>query len=611
MLSPSHLEGRILQNCYRIEKRVGKGGMAWVYKGYHTILNVPVAIKILLPSLAEEESIRQRFVMEAKVMFQLRHPHIVQVTDIIQEGDLLGMVMEWVQGEDLNQWLKRQESQISWRQFWKLCSPFLGAMDYIHRKGFVHRDLKLSNIMLHYDEKEPILKVADFGLVKVLDDMSDENLTQTGTHMGTVAYMSPEQIKDSKNVDERSDIYSVGVVLYKLLTRKVPFTGDVHYVILQHIDSEPPPLRQHRPEIPQAVEEVVMRCLAKNQEDRWESCAVMAEAMRQALLESGSINVEQADILQVSGDPEAAEHTWHSVSQKKYSASQWDKTEPEWMRDRAYQSEIHPSQDNLTIDNADLASELTQMVQPETSSKKLLWMGVSAVVALLIAVVGFVFLRPPPETPSKPNKRRQIQVPVRRVVQTPRVPVPPPRRDPDDDDDDDDTDVELRRPPVVRPAGPRIRPRRRIRRLRPVLMLESSPQGADVWVGSRKVGTTPYRWQGRVGRTVRWTLKRAGYESQSGRWRFSRARLSRNRVQLSRARVSFLIKSKPGRAAVWIRGRRVGLTPYRYKGPVGTSVSFQLKKDKFQVYKGRFKLGAGSSQRVISLKPFINDPFSP
>jgi hypothetical protein len=341
----------------------------------------------------------------------------------------------------------------------------------------------------------------------------------------------------------------------------------------------------------------------------------MAEAMRQALLESGCIDVEHADQFQVSGDPDAAENTWHSVSQRKYSTSQWDKTEPEWMRERAYKDSLHPSQSNLTMANADMASELTQMVQPATSSNKGLWIGLAAAVVVLLGVIAFVLLRPPPETPDRPVVQPRTRIPARRVKEPavqPATPVTPPRRDPDDSkdpddsDDSDDSNVTPRRP-----VGPRVRPRHPVRRFRPVLLLDSSPQGAEVWVGSRKMGNTPYRLPGRVGRTVRWTIKHSGFKPQSGHWRYTRSRLSRNKVQLQRQLVSVWIQSKPAQAYVFVEGRKVGMTPYRYQGPVGASVAFTLKKDKFQVYKGRVKLGAQPSRRTFTLKPFINDPFNP
>lgn len=633
MLSAGSLEGQILKGCYRIEKRVGKGGMAWVYRAHHTLLNVPVAIKILLPNLAEEENIRHRFITEAKVMFQLRHPHIVQVTDIIQEGDLIGMVMEWVQGEDLDQWLKRQEAQITWKQFWRLCAPFLGAMDYIHRKGLVHRDLKLSNIMLHYEGNDVILKVSDFGLVKVLDEMSEDNLTQTGTRMGTVAYMSPEQIKDAKGVGVASDIYSIGVVLYKLLTRKLPFSGDAHYVMLQHIDATPPPVREQRADVPEAVDGVIMRCLEKAPGKRWETCALMAEAMRQALLESGCLDVEQAESFQVSGDPDAADNTWHSMAQKRFS--QWDGTQPEWMREQAYGSKIHRSQSGLTEGQNTppvASSEMTRIVQP-TGSRLGLWLGLIGVLVVLLAVGGWWMFRPTPTKPvssipsERPEPRTNTQTtPTRQGLSTePRRDIavdggtigeprlaqrdvlprtvgtrnPEPRRNTGEDDDPEEDDPKTPTRRVVK------------RQVQPVLLIESSPAGAELWQGSKKVGVTPYHWKGRTGQAIHWTLKQRGYQPKDGSWTFTARRQAHVQVQMAPQWVELPLQSVPAGATVWIRGRRVGETPYVYRGLPGTTVSFVLKKDKFREYKGVAKLTPSSRGQTIKLEPFLNDPFAP
>ncbi len=639
MLSAASLDGQILQNCYRIEKRVGKGGMAWVYKAHHTVLNVPVAIKILLPSLAEEKDIRQRFIMEARVMFQLQHPHIVQVTDIIQEGDLIGMVMEWVDGEDLNQWLKRQTAQISWKQFWKLCSPMLGAMDYIHRKGFVHRDLKLSNIMLHYDGDEPVLKVADFGLVKVLDGTAEEHLTQTGTRMGTVAYMSPEQIVEAKSVGPASDIYSLGVVLYKLLTRKLPFTGDPHYVIYQHMDSIPPLMREYRDDIPPMVENVVMRSLSKKPEERWETCAEMAKAIRGALLESGCLEESQAEMFHTTADPDAAANTWHSTSPKRFS--QWDNTQPEWMRERAYGSELHPSQSGLTVEDDSLASEMTQIGGVGiASNSKMLWI-VVLVVLFSTVVGGAWWMKQRKKQPVSVQPRQRLTIgnqpqrrsrnhrvaptPGRRVVERRTTPMPerrrlrPIRRLVRQHQSPVRQRKQRPAPPVrrrkQRPAPPvrrrkqRPAPRRHRQRLiRPVLMIKSSPQ-AEVWKGSRKLGKTPYRWKGKPGQTIHWTLKMRGYQPKSGRWRFSRVRFSRSHYQLNPQIVTLMIRSNPSGASVLIKGKNVGKTPYRYRGKQGSRVSFVLrKKGEYEDYKGTVRLSSNTKTKRFVLKPFLNNP---
>jgi serine/threonine protein kinase len=239
------------------------------------------------------------------VLFQLRHPHIVQVTDIIETNGLLGMVMEWVEGEDLEQWLKRQTGSLDWEYFYAICVPFLEAMQYIHDQGLVHRDLKPANILLHREHGRSILKVADFGLVKVLDDL-DNQLTQTHTQMGTAAYMSPEQIREAKSVNHLADIYSIGVILYRLLAGRLPFVGDLHYVLVQQMSSEPPLLRELRPDVPPDLEAVIMRCLAKDPASRWPQCRDLLTALRQSLQQNHCID---ASISLFGKPPPTSQHS--------------------------------------------------------------------------------------------------------------------------------------------------------------------------------------------------------------------------------------------------------------------------------------------------------------
>ncbi|MBK06102.1 MAG: hypothetical protein CL920_07775 [Deltaproteobacteria bacterium] len=270
----SSLEGTLLQDRYRVQKRIAKGGMAWVYRATHEVLGKPVAVKVLFPELAEEPEFHRRFVEEARVLSTLSHPNIVQVYDVFEENGLLGMVMEWVDGDNLATWLQRRQERIAFEEIHEIFAPLLDAIQIIHEHGLIHRDLKPPNILLHHQDGELLPKLADFGLAKIL---TKELTTRSGLQMGTPAYMSPEQIKDSRDIDHRSDIYSLGVILYEVLSGELPYEQPFHFYQVTH---QPPiPLRTHVRGVPSALEKVVMRCLHKQPERRYQDAASLAKAL--------------------------------------------------------------------------------------------------------------------------------------------------------------------------------------------------------------------------------------------------------------------------------------------------------------------------------------------
>jgi serine/threonine protein kinase len=266
----------------RIEKYLARGGMAEVYLGTHLTLDRPVAVKVLHSYIEEDPGLLERFQREAKVVAGLRHPNIVQIYDFDAVDGHPFIVMEYIKGPSLSAYLgslHKRNDRIPHPQVARLLYSLTDALDYAHEKGMVHRDIKPGNILLHgqvseisldrplADDVDPVL--TDFGLVRIANAASQ---TMTGLISGTPAYMSPEQAR-SDPVDHRTDIYSLGIVLYEILAGRVPFEADsIHSVIYKLINELPPPI----PGMSTEVQRVLDRALAKKAEDRYPDAGSMA-----------------------------------------------------------------------------------------------------------------------------------------------------------------------------------------------------------------------------------------------------------------------------------------------------------------------------------------------
>src|SRR5512143_1298701 len=253
---------------YHIVERLGHGGMAEVYKAYHAKLDRYVTVKILHSYLVEGQDFLARFDREARAVAALRHPHIVQIHDYEAEDDNYYMVVEFIDGGSLQlrlDELARSGAYMPVRQTLSILGHVASALDYAHRQGIIHRDIKPSNILL---DSHGNAYLSDFGIARIV---GSAQFTTTGSLVGTPAYMSPEQGL-GEVLAETSDIYSLGVVVYQMLTGKAPFSADTPLAIIHKQVNEPPlPPRMLRPDLPEAVDQVVSRALAKKPEDRFQS----------------------------------------------------------------------------------------------------------------------------------------------------------------------------------------------------------------------------------------------------------------------------------------------------------------------------------------------------
>ncbi len=245
---------------YLLEEELGTGGMGTVYRGLDTVLDRRIAVKKLSDRFMGDDEYLSRFQREAKALAKLAHPAIVQVYDLIEDKGSLWMALEYVDGGDLADYL-RKKNQISLNESAVMIRAIAAGLAYAHDQGIIHRDLKPSNILLT-NNREP--KISDFGLARLA---CSSVLTQEGAILGSPRYMSPEQAAGNES-DERSDMYALGVTFYELLAGRPPFDGDTARVLAQHITQPPPPLREIPIDVPHDIEELIMRMLAKNPDDR-------------------------------------------------------------------------------------------------------------------------------------------------------------------------------------------------------------------------------------------------------------------------------------------------------------------------------------------------------
>jgi hypothetical protein len=309
MSSDDPLIGRVIAGKMELLELLGAGAMGKVYRARHRGLDKIVAIKVLHAEASAAPSIAARFKAEARAASRLDHPNSLQILDFGEDGNdkLLYLAMEFLEGETLQSLLARHKKLSPSRAAWimgQVCSALAAA----HDRGIIHRDVKPANVMLINKRGdtgliEDVVKVCDFGLAKILDTQ-DENsssgpLTQQGVVLGTPAYMSPEQAK-GELVDHRADIYACGVILYRMLSGKKPFTGDSAWsVSLKQISEKPTPIRELAPELSEELATVVHRAMEKDPTDRFQSARGLKAQLAEAAgvdLDSGSVEATMSEV---------------------------------------------------------------------------------------------------------------------------------------------------------------------------------------------------------------------------------------------------------------------------------------------------------------------------
>ncbi len=266
--------GQLVGN-YKIESKLGEGGMGAVYKGVDTMLDREVAIKALRPELASQTAVVERFRSEAVTLAKLSHPNIATLYTMFRQGDELYMVLEFVRGETLDNILQRRGA-LSAEEAIPVFCQVLDGINHAHEFGIVHRDIKPANMML---TENGILKVLDFGIARLL---GSARMTRAGNIIGTLEYMAPEQVKGLET-DSRSDIYALGMMLYEVLTGKLPFDTENEFELMKlQTEQMPAPPRSLNSNIPEAVEKAIMRSIQKDPDARFQTAGEMRDTLLQA-----------------------------------------------------------------------------------------------------------------------------------------------------------------------------------------------------------------------------------------------------------------------------------------------------------------------------------------
>ncbi len=275
--------GKLLNDRYKIKKQRGSGGMALVYEAQDILLDRKVAIKMLRPEFVSDEDFINKFRHEAKAVARITHPNVVSIYDIVESEESLYLVMEYIEGKDLKSLIKKR-GQLSVVEALDIANQVTAGVEVAHENNIVHCDIKPHNILITDNNQ---VKVTDFGIARAV---SSSTMTITDTIMGSAHYFSPEQAQ-GKEINTYSDIYSIGVVLYEMLSGRVPFKGESPIsVALKHIQKEPKELKEVFPSVPEEVNELVMKTLSKEPEDRQESASQLREEIIMAIK-----NIEASD----------------------------------------------------------------------------------------------------------------------------------------------------------------------------------------------------------------------------------------------------------------------------------------------------------------------------
>ncbi len=296
--------GEVLSDRYEVEELVGTGGMSSVFRAHDRLLDRKVALKVLHNQYSEDEEYVERFRREARAVAALSHPNIVTVIDRGEHDGRQFIVFEYIDGENLKTLIQRRGPAPVVTAL-ELAMQVARGLSFAHQQGLIHRDVKPQNVLLNGDGQA---KVTDFGIARSLD--VQQGMTQTGTVLGTSDYIAPEQAQGQR-VDEHTDVYSLGVVLYEMLTNEVPFPGENFVAVaMRHINEEPPSIRDKRPDVSPRFEAAVQRAMAKRPEDRFQTMADFCRELEAILAEAQGSTVVAPAIAKRPRTPRRGANPW-------------------------------------------------------------------------------------------------------------------------------------------------------------------------------------------------------------------------------------------------------------------------------------------------------------
>ncbi len=339
------MEGQILGNRYLLLEKIGGGGMAVVYKAKCTLLNRFVAVKVLRTEFTNDDEFVKRFKIEAQSVASLSHPNVVSIYDVGHQDDIHYIVMEYIDGMTLKDYLNKHGA-LNWKDAVKITIQICSAIEHAHKNNIVHRDIKPHNILL---TKEGIAKVTDFGIARAV---TSSTITMVGSTIGSVHYFSPEQARGGF-IDEKSDLYSLGIALYEMVTGKVPFDGDSPVAVaLKHIQEMP--LEPHKlvPSLPYGVNEIIMKAIQKEQNMRYQSATEMLSDLNTVLVQPQGGFVGQKSVSSQSTI------RMRSVNSDDIDSTVRVSTRPTNVNNKKYESEKQKKKNNTTYWLAGIASVL-------------------------------------------------------------------------------------------------------------------------------------------------------------------------------------------------------------------------------------------------------------
>jgi len=516
---------------YKIMSEIGKGGMGIVYLAEHVHLGRRFAVKCLAPQLTGDRRFSERFHQEARKQAQLGHPNIVQATDFFEQDGQFFLVMEYVDGQGLDEMIENRR-KLPEKEALSIFKDVLDGLNFAHSRGVIHRDIKPSNILV---DRGGRAKIMDFGIAIMA---GEKRLTATGTNVGSPWYMSPEQIRHPMEIDHRSDVYSIGIVLYEILTGDIPFDGDTDYEIKdKQINSPVPEPTERNPQISNILSKIILKALEKVPDDRFNGCGELLEYIEEY------------------------------------------ETKPKQEKTATQQPASRPSEG---------AKTKTEKREPEPKgkpSKKYGWVW-TVVLILLIAASGFLLMR---EKTPEPFTREKPEPPVVRQEPAKQEPYERPV-----------VNGYITKHETVRiRSGMTADLNYELEKALASLKIDSKPSRSEIYIDGIKKGRTPVTITGfEEGKKYHVTLKSDGYETWEETVRIKPGdggrQLTLRTAVLTRASASLKINSEPEGAEVYIDGVNRGRTPSTITGfEEGKGYNIKLKSDGYETWEKRIGIKSG------------------